>query len=87
MNEKLASNQFINNQKQLREETGRLTTETVERVWGDMEQFPRLLERYVKGGVLTLPEAVHKLTAQPAERFRLTGKGRIEPGADGDLPV
>lgn len=44
MNEKLASNQFINNQKQLREETGRLTTETVERVWGDMEQFPRLLD-------------------------------------------
>lgn len=52
------------------------------RVYG---AFPRLLERYVKGGVLTMPEAVHKVTRQPAERFRLTGKGRIEPGADGDL--
>lgn len=52
------------------------------RVYG---AFPRLLERYVKGGVLTLPEAVRKLTAQPAARFHLAGKGRIEPGADGDL--
>lgn len=48
--------------------------------------FPRLLEVYVKKrGVLTLPEAVHKLTRQPADRFHLTGKGRIEPGADADL--
>lgn len=52
------------------------------RVYG---AFPRLLERYVKGGVLTLPEAVRKLTGQPAERFQLKGKGRIAPGADGDL--
>ncbi|MBD5169476.1 MAG: amidohydrolase family protein [Oscillibacter sp.] len=53
------------------------------RVYG---AFPRLLEVYVKErGVLTLPEAVHKLTRQPAERFQLTGKGRIEVGADGDL--
>ena len=37
------------------------------------------------GGVLTMPEAVRKLTGQPAERFRLEGKGRIAPGADGDL--
>ena len=53
------------------------------RVYG---AFPRLLERYVRErGVLTLPEAVRKLTRQPAERFRLAGKGRIEPGADADL--
>lgn len=52
------------------------------RVYGT---FPRLLERYVKKQVLTMPEAVHKLTGQPAARFRLTGKGRVEPGADGDL--
>jgi len=53
------------------------------RVYG---AFPRLLEVYVKErGILTLPEAVHKLTRQPAERFHLTGKGRIEDGADGDL--
>lgn len=53
------------------------------RVYG---AFPRLLEVYVRErGVLTLPEAVRKLTGQPAERFRLAGKGRIEAGADGDL--
>lgn len=44
MNEKIEFSQFINNQKQLREETGKLTADTVERVWGDMEQFPRLLD-------------------------------------------
>lgn len=53
------------------------------RVYG---AFPRLLEVYVRErGVLTLPEAVHKITRQSAERFHLTGKGRIESGADADL--
>lgn len=53
------------------------------RVYG---AFPRLLEVYVKErGVLALPEAVRKITRQPAERFRLAGKGRLEPGADADL--
>lgn len=53
------------------------------RVYG---AFPRLLEVYVKErGVLTLPEAIYKMTCQPAERFHLTGKGRIMAGADGDL--
>ena len=44
MNQKIEFSQFINNQKQLREQTGRLTADTVERVWGDMEAFPRLLD-------------------------------------------
>ncbi len=44
MNQKIEFSQFINSQKQLREETGKLTAETVEGVWGDMEQFPRLLD-------------------------------------------
>ena len=44
MNEKIEFSQFINNQKQLREETERMTAKAVERVWGDMEQFPRLLD-------------------------------------------
>lgn len=53
------------------------------RVYG---AFPRLLETYVRHrGVLTLEEAVHKLTRQPADRFGLVGKGRIEAGADADL--
>lgn len=53
------------------------------RVYG---AFPRLLETYVRHrGVLTPEEAVHRITSQPAERFGLTGKGRIEAGADADL--
>ena len=32
-----------------------------------------------------LPEAVRKVTRQPADRFGLRTKGRIEPGADADL--
>nr|WP_325184302.1 amidohydrolase family protein [uncultured Oscillibacter sp.] len=53
------------------------------RVYG---AFPRLLEIYVRHrGVLTLEEAVRKLTRQPADRFGLVGKGRIEAGADADL--
>lgn len=53
------------------------------RVYG---AFPRLLETYVRHrGVLTLEEAVRKLTRQPADRFGLTEKGRIEAGADADL--
>lgn len=53
------------------------------RVYG---AFPRLLETYVRHrGVLTLEEAVRKLTRQPADRFGLVGKGRIEAGADADL--
>lgn len=53
------------------------------RVYG---AFPRLLETYARHrGVLTLEEAVRKLTSQPAERFGLVGKGRIQAGADGDL--
>ncbi|MGM9539046.1 MAG: amidohydrolase family protein [Candidatus Onthomonas sp.] len=47
---------------------------------------PRLLETYVaKRRVLTLPQAIHKLTGLPAGRLGLTKKGRICPGADADL--
>lgn len=53
------------------------------RVYG---AFPRLLETYVRQRrILSLPEAVRKLTRQPADRFGLVKKGRIEPGADADL--
>mgnify|MGYP000576837450 CR=1 FL=1 len=53
------------------------------RVYGT---YPRLLETYVaRKGVLTLPRAVHKITRQAADRFGLTKKGRIQPGADADL--
>ena len=53
------------------------------RVYGT---FPRVLESYVRERhVLTLPEAVHKMTRLPADRLGLARKGRIEVGADADL--
>ena len=53
------------------------------RVYGS---FVRILETYVrKRGILTLPDAVRKMTRQPADRVGLTKKGRIEVGADADL--
>ena len=35
--------------------------------------------------MLTLPDAVRKMSRQPADRFGLVKKGRIEVGADADL--
>ena len=53
------------------------------RVYGT---FARLIEKYVvREKVLTLEQAVHKVTGQAAERFALTGKGKIEADADADL--
>ena len=53
------------------------------RVYGNTAH---LLEEFVAARkVLTIEEAVHKLTGLPAARFGLEGKGRIEPGMDADL--
>ena len=48
--------------------------------------FPRVLGRYVREEkVLSLEEAVHKMTSVTAERFDLTGRGVIREGARADL--
>lgn len=53
------------------------------RVYGNI---PRLLEHYVHDRkLLTVEEAVHKITGLPATRFSLKGKGIIAPGMDADL--
>ncbi len=50
--------------------------------------FPRVLGRYVREqAVLRLPEAVHKLTGQAAQRFGLTKRGFIRPQYFADLVV
>ncbi len=50
--------------------------------------FPRVLARYVRErGVLTLEQAVHKMTALPASRVRLTDRGVVRTGAFADLTV
>ncbi|MEI7463549.1 MAG: amidohydrolase family protein, partial [Candidatus Taylorbacteria bacterium] len=50
--------------------------------------FPRILGRYVrKMKVLTLMEALRKMTSMPAERLGLKRKGRIAEGMDADLVI
>lgn len=50
--------------------------------------FARVLGRYVRHeALLTLETAVHKMTALPAARFGLRGRGVITPGAVADLAV
>jgi N-acyl-D-amino-acid deacylase len=51
-------------------------------------EFPGVLERYVRDeAVLTLEEAIRKMTSFPAQRFRLTDRGMLRPGAWADIVV
>lgn len=55
------------------------------RVYGT---FPRILGRYVREqGVLSLEEAVRKMTSLPAEKLRLKTKGRIAENYDADITI
>jgi len=48
--------------------------------------FPRVLAHYVRDqGILTLEQAVHKMTRMPADRLGLDTRGRIQIGATADL--
>ena len=50
--------------------------------------FPRVIARYVRErGVLTLEEAVRKMTSWPATRMRLAGRGAIREGLWADIVV
>jgi len=53
------------------------------RLWGT---FPRVLGRYSRQEhLLTLPEAIHKMTAMPAQRFGLAERGLLRDGNIADL--
>ena len=53
------------------------------RLWGT---FPRVLGRYSREEkLISLPQAIHKMTALPARRFGLTGRGAIREGFFADL--
>jgi dihydroorotase/N-acyl-D-amino-acid deacylase len=55
------------------------------RGWGS---YPRVLGRYVRDEhLLTLEDAVRKMTSQPAARVGLKGRGRIRAGAYADVTV
>ncbi|MBM3644826.1 MAG: D-aminoacylase [Alphaproteobacteria bacterium] len=53
------------------------------RLWGT---FPRVLGHYCRElGLFPLEDAVRRMTAYPAARFRLTGRGTVRAGAYADL--
>jgi N-acyl-D-amino-acid deacylase len=48
--------------------------------------FPRVLSKYAREeGVLSLPEAVHKMSGLPAERLGLSDRGRLAKGMKADV--
>jgi N-acyl-D-aspartate/D-glutamate deacylase len=50
--------------------------------------FARVLGRYTRDlGLLTLPDAVRRMTSLPAATFGLTDRGVLEPGYAADLVV
>lgn len=50
--------------------------------------FPRVIAEYVRRRhVLTLEQAVHRMTQRPAQRFHLAGRGVVQAGAFADLVV
>lgn len=55
------------------------------RLWGT---FPRVLGRYCREEkLMSLPDAVHKMTGMPAQRFGLSKRGMIRKGFYADLVV
>jgi N-acyl-D-aspartate/D-glutamate deacylase len=50
--------------------------------------FPRLIARYVREQkVLSLPEAIRKMTSWPASRMRISGRGLIKEGCWADVVI
>lgn len=50
--------------------------------------YVRLIEKYVlQDRILTLPEAVRKMTSLPAQSMRLRGKGLLAVGMDADINI
>ena len=62
-----------------------LNTSTHPRAYGN---FARVLGKYVRDeAVLSLPEAIHKLTKLPATNLRLRDRGELKPGHYADVVV
>jgi N-acyl-D-amino-acid deacylase len=62
-----------------------LQSSTHPRAYGN---FARLLGRYVRDeGIISLPEAIRRLTALPADNLGITGRGRLVEGHFADVVV
>ena len=62
-----------------------LESNTHPRAYGN---FARLLGKYVREEqVISLEEAIHRLTAQSADRLNIRTRGRLEPGHFADLAI
>ncbi len=49
--------------------------------------FPRVLGRYAREGVISLEEAVRKMTSLPAQAFGLHDRGLLRPGMCADITI
>ncbi|NIU84355.1 MAG: amidohydrolase family protein, partial [Candidatus Korarchaeota archaeon] len=49
--------------------------------------FPRVIGHYVREGVLTLSEAVRKMTSAPAQRLGIRDRGLIREGFKADITI
>jgi len=49
--------------------------------------FPRVLGHYVREGVLTLQEAVRRMTSYPAQRLGLRDRGLLREGMKADITI
>jgi N-acyl-D-amino-acid deacylase len=50
--------------------------------------FPRIIAKYVREeGVLTLEDAIRKMTSWPARRMKLDGRGLLTPGYWADVVI
>ncbi len=49
--------------------------------------IPRILDTYVQNGVLSLPEAVRKMSGKTAERFGLKDRGQLTEGKYADVVI
>ncbi len=61
-----------------------LKSSTHPRAYGN---FARVIGRYTREGVITLPEAIRKLTSQPADVLRIQKRGRLTPGFFADIAI
>ena len=49
--------------------------------------FPRLIDKYVKTGKLSLYDAINKMTTMTAKKLGLSNKGNLSKGSDADITI